>query len=315
MSTGEPSRVAERRRVEGLIALLFVQLFFGLAGLFAKLALAGGTGYAPRAVVVWRIGTGALVLGGLAILRHGRAVLVGRAAFLRLLWLAPLGVAVNQFLFIEGISRSSVMDAGLIVTTIPVFTCAVAALVGVERLSPRRGAGIACSMAGALLLVLLRTGDGESLLASEHLHGNLMMIANCFLYAVFLVGAKKLLTRLHSLVVIAWVFVLSAAALPWMGSGISLGAAEPTRATLVGLVCMLLFPTVLAYLFNTFALARVGATTTAAFIYLQPAVAFVAAMIWLDERLERGALVAGLLLFLGIALVVFAPPQRAPTSG
>jgi hypothetical protein len=38
-------------------------------------------------------------------------------------------------------------------------------------------------------------------------------------------------------------------------------------------------------------------------------------MIWLGERLERGAIVAGLLLFLGIGLVVFAPPQRAPTRG
>ena len=53
-------------------ALACVQLFFGLFPVFGKLAFEA---FAPQAVAAWRIAAGAVVLGGVAWLLHGRALL------------------------------------------------------------------------------------------------------------------------------------------------------------------------------------------------------------------------------------------------
>src|SRR5262245_3767831 len=101
----------EKPRVEALVALVGVQLFFGLSPLFAKWALASAAnpdGFAPRALVAWRILFGALCLGGLALWQHPREVRVAHSELARLALCALLGIALNMWLYLEGVQRASV---------------------------------------------------------------------------------------------------------------------------------------------------------------------------------------------------------------
>ncbi|HED65452.1 MAG TPA: DMT family transporter [Planctomycetes bacterium] len=294
----------ERRRLHGLVALVFVQFAFGLFPVLVKLARAGGEGFETRGLASWRILVGAVVLGGVAFARHGRSVFLGRGDLVRLALCAALGVVANQVLALEGVARTSATQAGILFTLIPVFTFAVAVFLRQERPSARRAAGIGLALLGAILLVLGHGTEGAD--APDPVGGALLIVANSLAYAFYLVLARDLLARIPSLVVIAWVFVLSLWAPPLMlslGDGASLLPRVGTREAWLGLAGLLLFPTVFAYLVNTFALARVPASVTAVFIYLQPLVSVGTAALVLGERPGPRDLGAGLLLFAGIALV------------
>src|SRR5207302_5301252 len=90
----------------------------------------------------------------------------------------------------------------IIVTSIPIFTAAFSALLGVERLQGRRLAGIAVAMAGVLTLF------GPSALGGGQLVGNLCIVVNCACYALFLVLSHPLREEMDSITMSAWVFFL-----------------------------------------------------------------------------------------------------------
>jgi drug/metabolite transporter (DMT)-like permease len=294
-----------RRRLEGLVALVVVQVCFGVFPVLVKLAQDGGNGFTTRSLASWRITVGALVLGAFAVLRHGRACLPRRSDLGRLFVCALLGIVANQLLALEGAARASAAKTGILFTLIPVFTYTVAAAVKQETLTRRRSAGIAVALVGAVLLILGRGGNPGY--APDPIGGSLMLVANCFAYAVYLVLARRLLDHLPTLVVIAWVFVLSLWVPPLLvatGDASTMWPETVSGDAWIGFGGLLVFTTVLAYLLNTYALARVSASTTAVFIYLQPLISVGAAVLMLGERPGSSAAVATALLFAGIWLVV-----------
>lgn len=286
----------------GHLALVVVQLCFGLFPLFTKWA---GLAFTPQALAVWRIAVGSLVLCTLATWFHGRRVLPPRREWGQVALLAMLGVVLNQVLALEGIRLSTSTNAGLMMTLIPVFTFGLAAWIGQERFAPRRVLGIAIAMAGALLLQWQVRGVDE--LGRDVLLGNLLITCNCFSYALYLVLARRLLARHPPLLVIAWVYLGSLWTLPLLGYGETLLPASAPALAWSGLVLLLIFPTVLAYLLNTYALSKVPASVTAIYIYLQPLIAGVAGIGLLDEPFHPILLAAGGLMFAGIFLVTRRP--------
>lgn len=292
---------ADRRRTEGILALLGVQLAFGLSPLFAKWTLVPVEGFTPRALVAWRIVFGTLALGSLAAWRHPREIVPPRAELLRILGCSLLGIALNMWLYMEGVQRTSVVHTGLLVVQIPVFTYAFACLLGKERARPRRMAGIAVALAGAMLLVFERHGGGEG---GGSTRGNLLLVANCGSYALYLVLARELLKRFPTLVVIAWMFAASLLAVPLLLAAGPAWPAEAGARSLWSFAYTLVFATFLAYLLNTLALARVPSSTVAVFIFLQPLVAGAAGVFVLGERITLPVVLAAAALLSGIALVV-----------
>ena len=299
-----------RRRRQGIVALLGVQVLFGVFPYLVKVTTAGG--FAPRALVAWRIlaGSGALLAVALAL--HGREALPRRADLPRLALCGLLGIVLNQALATEGVARTQVVNAGLLLTLIPVFTYVLALLVRQERFRGARAVGIVLSLGGAVVLAVAQRGAPE--LRARELAGALMIVANCLAYAGFLVLARPLAQRVPPLVLIAWSFVLSLWAVPLLLAGEELVPAAATRAAWWALGATLLLPTVLGYLLNTYALARVSASTTAVYVYLQPLVSVSTGLVLLGERPGLAVIPAAILLFAGIALVTRARSPRAPRA-
>jgi drug/metabolite transporter (DMT)-like permease len=296
----------DRRVVAGHAALAAVQVFFGLFPIFGALAFAPG-GLSPLGVGSWRIAAGALALGGLAFAAYGRDAFPALSDLPRFLLCGILGVALNQGLFLVGLARSTPMNAGLVMTLIPVFTFAIAAAVGQERFNLTRAAGVLIALVGATIL-LVGQGSGPF---RGHGFGNLLMALNGLSYATYLVVSKQLVGRYQPLVVIAWVYICALPYLPFFMAGETLTPEAGNTTAWMSLLYIVAFPTILAYLLNMFALARVRATTTAVYIYAQPLVTGVASWMIFDERLDAGMGISAACLFIGIWLVARRPPTQA----
>ncbi len=304
------SQAPPAREWSAHLALGFVQTCFGLFPIFGKRAFAGG-GFSPMSVGAWRMVFGALALSAVAWLWKREQFRPPRELWGRLVLLGFLGVAANMTLYLEGLSRTTAVNTGLMVSLIPVATVCVAVIVGQERFEWPRALGLALALFGASLLFWAE----EPELVARYALGNSLLALNMIAYAVYLVLVRPL-TRAHPpIVVIAWVFVASLIWLPvllirdWGSAqgGLSLSQwilpdSADTRQ-LWALVYILLFPTFFAYLLNAFALSRVKASTTAVYIYLQPLITAGAAAWMLGEHLSETALTAALCIFPGVWMV------------
>ncbi|MEM9802286.1 MAG: DMT family transporter [Planctomycetota bacterium] len=284
----------------GLCALALVQVMFGLFPVFGRLAMDPASGFTPFAVATWRISFGAIVLGLVAVAVYGERARIARRDVLPLLGLALLGIVLNQGFFLAGLERSTPINAGLMICLIPVFAYSIAVALGRETLRARRAAGVVVALAGSVPLFVSKGAE----LSSSHAVGNALMAANAFCYAIYIVLSKPILTRMPPLVLVAWVYVLSLPFLPLFAMGETLVPEQASRGAWMSLAYVLVFPTVVAYALNSFALARVEASTTAFFIFAQPVITAIAAWALLGETLTPALGIAAVGLFVGMALVV-----------
>jgi drug/metabolite transporter (DMT)-like permease len=209
--------------------------------------------------------------------------------------LGALGVFANQVFFILGLERTTATNAAILMVSVPVLAVGVAALLGVERLGPRRLLGVALAVAGALVLLdpgRLQLGPGVAL-------GNALILTNGLCYASFLVLQRPILERLPWRTVIAWAFLLGgvlvlAAAAPALAR---LPSAHVSTRTWLGVAYIVLFPTALNYALSTWAVRRSSPALVAAYNTLQPVVACLLAASFLGERF-------GGLQALGFALIL-----------
>ena len=290
--------------------LIIVQLCFGVFPAVGKIALQA---FSPKALLVWRLAAGSAVFMGFAVARHRRAAFPPAADLARLFGLSLLGVIINQLLFLEGLKRTTAVNAGLLITVIPVATTAIAIGLRRERATWRRQLGMGLAVTGVATLFLLR--GAARTLGGEHSLGDAFIVINAVSYSFYLVLAKGVLTRLPQLVVLAWLFAFGLLVVPWIALDVPWAPAEAQTRHWLALAGVLLFPTLLAYLLNTIVLARTHASTTAAYVMLQPFIAAALGVVLLGERPGwREAVTAGFVLA-GLWLVSVPPRGAAPVAG
>jgi len=279
------------------LALITVQILFGTWPIFGKIVLRS---MSTTNLMLCRLIGAALVLG--LIQRQLRPLF--QMPFKDLLWLtlcSLVGVVGNQFIYLKGLSLTTVINTTLLSTTIPVFTLFVSIILGHDRPSVRRIIGIALAAAGVLYLVNPARAD----LSAHHTLGNLLVAISSLLYATYIVISKDLFGRYGALNVITWIFVVGS--LITIPAGIySLGTAEVHTLPLnvwLTIAFIILFPTVGAYYLNAWALTKVTPSTVAIYIYMQPLFAFGVAPLLLGERWTWRTVVAALLIFTGVAIV------------
>jgi drug/metabolite transporter (DMT)-like permease len=229
-------------------------------------------------------------------------------------WLIPcslLGVVFNQLLFLTGLSLTTVINASLLGTTIPVFTLLISILLGQDRPSVRRLLGIALAAGGVIYLI----DPSKASFSTQTTLGDLLIVINAICYAAYIVLSKDLFERYGALNVITWIFVIGAivtvpvGALWWRAEGMQAIELLPWHWLIV--LYIILVPTVAAYYLNAWALTRVTPSTVAIYIYLQPLIAFGLAPVLLREKWTFRTLIASLLIFAGVGIVTKRGRSRA----
>ena len=288
------------------VALFMVQVMFGTWPIFGKIALRA---LPPTALVAFRVGGGAIAF---LILQRiiGSVRVVSRKDYARLLLYSILGVVLNQFLFVKGLSYTTVINATLLGTTIPIFTLLVCLFLGLDRISLRRIFGIILAAAGVIYLVDPMRADFNA----DTTLGNILIVANSLCYGAYIAISKDMLKRYGALTVITWIFIFgSFMTVPAGAWSISGSSSIENAGPLIWLAVLyiILVPTVGAYYLNAWALARVSPSTVAVYIYLQPLIAFVLAPLLLNAPLQGRTWSAALLIFAGVAIVSRQPRSYA----
>ncbi len=224
---------------------------------------------------------------------------------LRLAGLAALGISINQLLFAEGLHRAGPINASITILLIPAVSLGVGALLGLEKPGRARLVGIGLALFGAAILLGVERID----LGDRRFVGNLMLVTNASVYALYLVLARPVIARLGSLTTVAWVFVLGGLEAAPLTVGPVLGVRwlSLPAATYGSLVFVLLGATLATYLLNAYALRRVESSVVAVYVYLQPVIATAASWLLLGIAPTRRALIAAAVIILGVAVSADLP--------
>ena len=287
------------------LTLLLAQAAFGGFHVVAKAVLSS---LSPLALAGLRVSLATPFLVWLAWRRD--RVIPERRDLPMLAFLGVLGIFANQIFFIIGLQHTTATNAAILQPSMPVFAAATAALLGIERLAPRRLAGILLSVAGALVLVNpLRFAIDHDMAV-----GNLLILLNCLSYALFLVLQRPLLERIPWRTLIAWSFVFGGGgvllvSLPWLAE---LHAAEVPAGAWWGVAYIVALPTVFGYAANTWAVRRSSPATVAAYSTLQPLITALLAVVFLGERLGWVEGLGFALIVAGLWQVSAAPSPTLP---
>src|SRR5690349_7815726 len=194
------TRVRSSDTIGPHLALIAVQILFGSWPVFGKVVLRS---ISPSSLGALRLTGAALAL---TLLQRRLTPLFKMPVkdFLLLALCSMTGVVGNQFLYVKGLSLTTAINSTLLSTTIPVFALFVSILFRYDHLSLRRLIGIALAAGGVVYLVNPLRAD----LSAQTTAGNLLVVSNSLLYALYIVISKTLFERYGALNVITWIFLV-----------------------------------------------------------------------------------------------------------
>lgn len=278
------------------LPLIAVQFLFAALPSFSKIAF---NTFDTKLILIVRIGGGALIFYVIYRLFFYSGK-IEKKHYLNFFMLAFTGVCMNQFLFLEGVAKSTAINSIIIVATIPIDTLIISALLRQERITPVKIAAIVSAFTGVFIIVGI-----ENLDLGGHFAGNILLILSALVYSFYLVFSRKMLALYKPFTVIAYVFIFGfLETIPMTLLPIFNIIHEPVPLTMWWTPAVILvFGTVLPYLFNIIALRTAKSSLVASFIYLQPLFGIALSVIMLRERLEIKNIAAAVLILAGLTLL------------
>lgn len=279
------------------VALIAVQMFFGSAAVLGKAALVA---FPAFAIVGIRVGGAALAFYFLQRFR-GSLALENRKDYFYFALFSFFGVILNQLLFFKGLSLTTAVNTSLLAVMIPVFAFAISAFIGNDKFSWRKIAGIILAACGVIYLIDPR----EASFSSATTQGDILIILNSLSYGIYIAISKKLISKYGALKSIAWLFIFASIVNVPVGifslRDVELGQVSASAWTAIAAI--IIFPTIFAYFWNAWALARVEPSIVAVYVYLQPLIGTFLALFLLKEEWNYRILPAMILIFIGVFLV------------
>lgn len=231
-----------------------------------------------------------------------KAQKVEKKDFWKLAVAGILGVSINQTLLIAGLSATTSVNASILMTSNPVFVLIIAAIVLKAKITALKVAGIFLGAAGQLLIIL---SAGEYSLDSQYFTGNILVISNAIMYALYLSWVKPLMLKYNALTVMKWMFLFGSVPVFILGFGhlSQVPFAHLSSMVLLAVAFVIVGSTFLTYMLNIYGLQYVNPTTVSIYIYLQPIIASVLGVIIHHEYFGYKQIIAMILVFVGVYFV------------
>ncbi|MDE0535268.1 DMT family transporter [Tenacibaculum sp. L6] len=261
----------------------------------------------PFGFILLRVGGAATVFWLLGL--FVKAPSIEKSDYKNVAMAAFFGIALNMLTFFKGLSYTTPISASVMMVTTPILVLIFASILLKEKLILRKIAGVVVGLIGAVILIAYGNplkGD-----ASNMMLGNFLVFINAASYAMYLVIVKKLIEKYNPIVFVKWLYLFGLLLVFPFGISELLEVQWQTMPTNIYLKAgfVVLFTTCITYLFNLFALSKLKPTTVSVFMYLQPVVAAIYALIVGSDHLDMVKIGAALLIFFGVFLVTKRPTE------
>ena len=230
----------------------------------------------------------------------------------RLIFCGLFGVAINQLFFFEGLNLTTPINAAIIMTVSPILVIVFSAIIIKEKITIRKIFGIFLGLTGAATLILK---SGAISLDNDYFIGNFLVFVNATSYSIYLVIVKGLMTKYNPITVMFYVFSFGLIFVFPFGISELLNVSLEifTLEIFLKVGFVVICTTFLAYLFNAFALKSLNPSVVSIYIYLQPVLATVIAIILKSDSLDLIKIISSVFIFSAVFLVSM-PSKKSITS-
>jgi len=286
------------KRVGALLAAFGATTIYGLNHTIAKGAMPDYVG--AFGFIMLRVGGAAILFWILSIFTPKEKI--QREDWKILLAAALLGMVVNMLSFFKGLSLSTPINSAVLVTITPIIVVLLSAIFLKEKIGVKKITGIGLGFMGALGLILFGHEIRQD--APNIFVGNLLFVLNATSYGAYLIVVKSLINKYHPITLMKWLFgmafiinfpitIAEFNQIQWEAMPVEIFGA-------VGFV--ILGTTFLTYLFNAFALTTLKASSVGAFVYLQPLIGIIYAVLSGKDQLSPIKIMGTAAVLVGVYL-------------
>lgn len=217
-------------------------------------------------------------------------------------WLALFGVVINQIFFIYGLSITTPINSSIIMISNPIMVFIFTLFLLKERITLVKLSGLLMAITGAILILHYK---GNFEVGSDTIAGDVMTLINSASWAIFIVMVKPVMQKYNTVTAMRWMFLFGS--IYMIPVGLSYAGETNwnhfTQEAFYALGFVIIATTFFAYLLNIYGLETLSANTVSAYIYLQPFLASLIAILLGKDNLTPTKVFSGILIILGLYLV------------
>ena len=230
---------------------------------------------------------------------------IERVDFLKIIFASILGMCINMLAFFRGLELSTPINSGVIITLSPVLVLILSYFFLKEKITFKKILGILIGFSGAVFLILNSSKTGIN--APNIPLGNSFFLLNASAYAGYLIIVKPLTRKYNIFTLMKWLFLIGLIlSTPiTFNQFIEVKWTELPWFAIWRMGYVVIGTTFLTYLFNIYALKKLSPTTVGSFIYLQPIITILFALITANDTLDTTKILSCILVFIGVYLVSF----------
>jgi drug/metabolite transporter (DMT)-like permease len=280
--------------------VILAVIFWGASFIATKVALED---VSPVTVVWLRFLIGVVVLG-IAVMLRQQAGIPGRKDMVQLAGLGFIGITFHQWLQSTGLQTAQASTTAWIVATTPIFMAILGWLFLKEKLTQLQLFGIILAALGVVMVVT--RGDLGALQVGDFgTPGDILILVSAPNWAIFSALSRRSLAKFPATQMIFFVMVFG-----WLftsvflisGPGLSEIVLLSTRGW-AGILFLGVACSGLAYIFWYDGLKAIPASRIGAFLYLEPLVAVILALMVLGEPVLISSALGGAAILLGVWFV------------
>jgi len=221
----------------------------------------------------------------------------------RILGCAFFGMVINMLMFFKGLSLSTPINSAVMITISPIIIFSLSVVILKEKITFLKIFGILLGFAGALSLILFTEETAQN--AENIPLGNALFLINATSYAIYLILVKPLTVKYHVITLMKWMFLIAI----FINLPITLSEFNQVEWSnlpldaILKMTFVVVGTTFMTYLLNIFALKHLNASTIGVFMYLQPLLGILFAVLVGSDSLNMLKVFAAALVFLGVYIV------------
>lgn len=287
------------KRTLALLAAFVASAIYGINHTIAKGVMP--TYIKPYGFILLRV-TGAAILFWLISFWAPKERLEKKDWF-RLLACAIFGMVINMLMFFKGLSLSTPINSAVLITISPIIIFTLSVLILKEKITFLKIIGISLGFAGAISLILFTEETAHN--AENIPLGNMLFLINATSYAIYLILIKPLTVKYHVITLMKWLFLIAV----FINLPITISEFNEVdwvnlpMDAILKMTFVVVGTTFMTYLLNIFALKYLNASTIGVFMYLQPLLGILFAILAGSDSLNLLKIFAASLVFLGVYLV------------